>query len=202
SNLKPRTGVLNGKRAQYFKGKSAINALLRENYASAKGPTVASRDDAEKVLEQLLMHQFILRCDRGDAHSAGGRQLQPHPLQAVQDDCYYVWLYEGSQLGTVVGGLVLITVVFAGVMFPLWPQFMRDGAWYVSIGVLGLLGLLLAITIVRLFFFLITYVVANPGIWIFPNLYEDVGFFESFVPLWAWAESSKKQGKRPAVEAS
>ncbi|KAJ2101225.1 Translocation protein S62 [Coemansia sp. RSA 922] len=29
-------------------------------------------------------------------------------------------------------------------------------------------------------------VTAPQGLWIFPNLFEDVGFFESFVPLYAW----------------
>ncbi|KAJ2561930.1 Translocation protein S62 [Coemansia sp. RSA 1836] len=27
---------------------------------------------------------------------------------------------------------------------------------------------------------------APQGLWIFPNLFEDVGFFESFVPLYGW----------------
>ncbi|KAI9591233.1 translocation protein Sec62-domain-containing protein [Syncephalis fuscata] len=199
SNLKPRTGVLNGKRIEYFKGKSAYSALLREEYAKSGGPAVASREDAEKLLELLLLYQFFLRCDRGDAHPAGGRALQPHSLQAMQDDSYYVWLYQGSQVGTMLGGIALIAIVFAGVMFPLWPQFMRDGAWYLSMGILGLLGLLFAISIVRIIFYVLTVVLVKPGIWIFPNLFEDVSFVDSFIPFWAWAETAKKQGKRPAT---
>jgi translocation protein SEC62 len=202
SQLKSRTGVMNGKRVQYFRGKSALNALLRDAYSKAKGPSVSSREDAQHVLEQLLHHQFILRCDRTEARIAGTRQLQPNPLQEIQDEYYYVWLYEGSQLGVLLGGLALVAAVFAGVMFPLWPQVMRDGAWYVSVGILGLLGLLVVITIIRLIFFIITYVVVYPGIWIFPNLYEDVGFIDSFIPLWAWAEPAKKSSHRPAAEAS
>ncbi|KAI8050227.1 translocation protein Sec62-domain-containing protein [Syncephalis plumigaleata] len=202
SNLKPRTGVLNGKRVEYFKGKSAYNALLREEYAKSGGPPVTDRSEAEKLLEQLLMHQFFLRCDRGDAHPAGGRALQPDPLQMLDEDSYYTWLYQGSQVGTMLGGIALVAIVFAGVMFPLWPQFMRDGAWYLSMVILGLLGLLLAITVVRLIFYLLTVVLVKPGIWIFPNLYEDVGFIDSFIPLWAWAESAKKQGKRPAASGA
>lgn len=186
-------------------GKSAVNALMRENYAKTKGPAVATRDDAMQLLSHLLLGQMFLRCERGEAHSAGGKSLQPHSMQEMNEEHYYAWLYEGSQLGTMLGGIALVGLVFAGVMFPLWPQVMRDGAWYLSIGVLGLIGLLLAITAVRLVLFVVTYLVASPGIWIFPNLYEDVGFVDSFIPFWAWAEPAKKKGKQavaPATDAA
>ena len=67
-------------------------------------------------------------------------------------------------------------VMLAGVMFPLWPPIMQLGVWYLSIGVLGLIGLFFAIAIVRLIFYIITVIVASPGIWIFPKLFADVGF--------------------------
>jgi hypothetical protein len=66
--------------------------------------------------------------------------------------------------------------MLAGVMFPLWPPIMRLGVWYLSIAVLGLVGLFFAIAIVRLIFYIITVIVASPGIWIFPELFADVGF--------------------------
>lgn len=53
---------------------------------------------------------------------------------------------------------------------------MRLGVWYLSMGVMGLVGLFFAIAIVRLIFYIITILVASPGIWIFPNLFADVGF--------------------------
>lgn len=70
----------------------------------------------------------------------------------------------------------MVAVMLAGVMFPLWPPIMRLGVWYLSIGVLGLIGLFFAIAIVRLIFYIITVIVASPGIWIFPKLFADVGF--------------------------
>jgi len=39
-----------------------------------------------------------------------------------------------------------------------------------------------------------------PGIWLFPNLFEDVGFFESFVPLWAWQKVPKGKKKLAITE--
>lgn len=70
----------------------------------------------------------------------------------------------------------MVVCMLAGVMFPLWPPIMRLGVWYLSMGVLGLVGLFFAIAIVRLIIWCITIVVLRPGIWIFPNLFEDVGF--------------------------
>ena len=64
-------------------------------------------------------------------------------------DGYYVWLWNGPQWGVYLGGIGLVAVVLAGVMFPLWPPFMRLGTWYLSIGVLGLIGLFFALAIFR-----------------------------------------------------
>ena len=97
-------------------------------------------------------------------------------MQVFQADQYYAWFYEGSQVMTYVGAVAMLLVMLAGVMFPLWPPIMRLGVWYISIGVLGLIGLFFAIAIVRLIFYIITVIVASPGIWIFPKLFADVGF--------------------------
>ena len=70
----------------------------------------------------------------------------------------------------------MVLIMLAGVMFPLWPTMMRVGVWYLSIAMLSLLGLFFALAIVRLIFYVITVVVASPGIWIFPQLFADVGF--------------------------
>lgn len=97
-------------------------------------------------------------------------------MQLFNPDEYYAWFYEGSQLMMYVGGFAMVVVMLAGVMFPLWPPVVRLGASYLSFGVLGLIGLFFAIALVRLIFYVITLVVASPGIWIFPNLFADVGF--------------------------
>lgn len=69
--------------------------------------------------------------------------------QMFVPDGYYVWLWNGPQWGVYLGGIGLVAVVLAGVMFPLWPPFMRLGTWYLSIGVLGLIGLFFALAIFR-----------------------------------------------------
>lgn len=81
-----------------------------------------------------------------------------------------------------------LVAVIAIVLFPLWPLMLRQGVWYLSMGMLGLIGLFFVMAIVRLILFIITIFVAPPGLWLYPNLFEDVGFFDSFRPVWAWQE--------------
>lgn len=97
-------------------------------------------------------------------------------MQMFESEMYFAWFYEGSQWTTYLGGAIMVFVLLAGVMFPLWPPMFRQGVSYLSMGVLGLIGLFFIIAILRLIFWLITIVVVPPGIWIFPQLFADVGF--------------------------
>ncbi|KAJ1736010.1 Translocation protein S62 [Coemansia biformis] len=190
SGLRAREGVLNGRRVQYFKGKSAVNALTKEE--DGRKPRCASREEALEWVQELLDFQLIVRCDR-DAQA--GRLLRINPMQNFDEDTYYAWLYEGSQIMVILGGIGVVAVVLAGVMFPLWPSVLRNGTWYLSMLALGLLGLLFATAIVRLIIYIISVVVCPQGFWLFPNLFEDVGVLESFVPLYAW--EAPKDPKQP-----
>lgn len=101
---------------------------------------------------------------------------------------HYVWLYEGPQWKQKVMAGAVVAGIFAIVLFPLWPIMLRQGVWYLSMGMVGLLGLFFAMSIFRLILFCITVFAVPPGLWLFPNLFEDVGFVDSFKPLWGWQE--------------
>ncbi|KII87635.1 hypothetical protein PLICRDRAFT_112185 [Plicaturopsis crispa FD-325 SS-3] len=209
SGIKIRVGALNGKRIDYFKGKSAVKALLSPAYAKLKNvPKVESETDAHTVLHSVIPFAFYLRVERGapsGSSSSSPKTLQVIPMQLFKPDEYYAWFYEGSQWTTYAGGVAMVAVMLGGVMFPLWPPIMRLGVWYISIGMLGLIGLFFAIAIVRFIFYIITVVVASPGIWIFPKLFADVGFVESFIPLWEWdlpKKKTKKKGKKEKSSAN
>lgn len=101
-----------------------------------------------------------------------------------------MWFYEGAQIKQKLYAAGALAVVFAIVMFPLWPIKMRLGVWYLSMGMLGLIGLFFAMSIFRLILFAVTMFAVPPGLWLYPNLFEDVGFFDSFRPVWGWQEVS------------
>jgi translocation protein SEC62 len=127
----------------------------------------------------LKISAFFLRVDRptpSNTQPGHPKTLLLSPAQSLEPDAYYAWFYDGSPLTTILGGAAMIAIMLAGVMFPLWPVKLRVGVWYLSILALGLLGALIVLAVVRLIFWCITVVVSPKAIWMFPNLFEDVGF--------------------------
>ncbi|CAG8494865.1 11263_t:CDS:2 [Acaulospora colombiana] len=175
--------------------KTAIKALLKETYSKKKDvPEVTSEIEACKVLEEVLSYAFYARVERSvGAEGSRSKNLTINPIQLWAEDQYYVWFYEGSQLLNYLGGFVLIGAVFAGVLFPLWPVMLRNFVWYISVFILSLFGVLILIIAIRPVLFFLSMVVIPPGIWLFPNLLADVGFIDSFIPLWDWEVPNKKE---------
>lgn len=114
--------------------------------------------------------------------------MKIEPQQDLDEDLHYIWLYEGPQWKQKLYAAGALAAIMAVVMFPLWPIKLRLGVWYLSMGVLGLIGLFTLMSIFRLILFCVTYFAIPPGLWLYPNLFEDVGFFDSFKPFWGWQE--------------
>ncbi|KAL9541831.1 hypothetical protein PS6_010114 [Mucor atramentarius] len=188
--------------ANYLKDEKKSGLKARQGVTKGdKTPT--NREEAFNVLNDLGKFGFILRVDRGESIGGKGspRILQPNPVQEVKEDGYYMWIWEGSQVKLYMGAAALVAVVLAGVLFPLWPNFLRLGVWYLSIAVLCLVGVFFGIAIVRLILYVITYPVLPRGFWIFPNLFEDVGIVESFIPLYGFDPVKEKKSKKASVDS-
>ncbi|OJJ80549.1 Sec62 family protein translocation protein [Aspergillus glaucus CBS 516.65] len=212
-NLKPRTCIMDGQRKDMFKVKRAIRAIESPAYAKAAAkknsllPPVTDRASAENVFKLLPLSLLALRVSKVDPH-AGHNHAKPknrvkglwtvkiEQHQETDSMMHYVWLYEGPQWKQKAMAAAVVAGIFAVVLFPLWPMMLRQGVWYLSVGMMGLLGLFFAMSIFRLILFCITVLVVPPGLWLFPNLFEDVGFFDSFKPLWGWQETKKKKSKK------
>jgi translocation protein SEC62 len=205
--LKNRTVIHDEKRKDMFKVKRAIRALQSPAYEKARTknpllPPVTDRATAENTFKLLPLSLLALKVDKidpshgheGHSHAKTKRIKGLWTVRIVQhqdaeDDSYYIWLYEGSQWRMKLYAAGALVAIMAVVLFPLWPFFMRQGVWYISMAMLGLVGLFFAMAIVRLILFVVTMFVAPPGLWLYPNLFEDVGFFDSFRPVWAWQET-------------
>ncbi|KAG0263806.1 Translocation protein S62 [Linnemannia exigua] len=185
--------------ADYVLRKGAVNSLLKPEFrATSVGKELGelTREQATELLGSMIPHQFFLKCERPSDPDMPRNMLQLVQYQSFSEDAVFIWRYEGSQLKARLMAVGLLLIVLAGVMFPLWPVPLRLGVWYLSVGILILLGLFFAMAIVRLILFGITYVILKPGIWIFPNLFEDVGFVDSFIPLWGWHEPEEPKEKQ------
>ncbi|KAJ5519472.1 hypothetical protein N7453_001894 [Penicillium expansum] len=204
-NLKPRTCIMDGQRKDMFKVKRAIRAIESPAYAKAASkknsllPPVTDRASAENVFKLLPLSLLALRVSKVDPHEGHNHakpknrtkglwtvKIEQH--QETDPMMHYVWLYDGPQWKQKAMAAAVVAGIFAVVLFPLWPMIMRQGVWYLSVGMMGLLGLFFAMAIFRLILFCITVFTVAPGLWLFPNLFEDVGFFDSFKPLWGWQE--------------
>ncbi|QDS70923.1 hypothetical protein FKW77_006660 [Venturia effusa] len=215
--LKPRTCIFQEKRKEMFRVKRAIRALESPAYEKARTknpllPPVTNRAEAENCFKLLPMSLLALRVEKvdpeegheGHNHANAKRIKGLWTVGIVQqqdagDDMHYMWLYEGSQWKQKAYAIGALACVMTLVMFPLWPLFMRQGVWYLSMGMLGLVGLFFVMAFFRLILFGITMFTHAPGLWLYPNLFEDVGFFDSFRPVWGWQETEEdRKAKRKA----
>ncbi|KAK9468347.1 translocation protein Sec62-domain-containing protein [Lipomyces arxii] len=225
AGLKMRQGILNGKRQDFFRCKRGIRALMSPAYGKACKknallPAIETEDDAIAVFRELPMNQLAIRVERltRSVYEEKKKQDPNAPLPPVAtlskvkgeptliivrdqvvssaDDIYYVWMWENVPLTTYLYAGLFAIAIFTVVLFPLWPPVLRRGVWYLSVGMLCLLGAFFAMAIFRLVLFGVTYFVASPGLWLFPNLFEDVGFVDSFIPFYAWNVKPERKSKK------
>merc|ERR1712008_71603 len=120
----------------------------------------------------------------------------------------YVWMYDPIPFWYyIVGGLCLFGAI-AVCLFPLWPPEVRRGVYYLSVAAAGFLGVILGLAVVRFIVFCIIWVLTmgRHHLWLLPNLTEDVGFFQSFWPLYHYEyrgddyKDKKKRKKKKSLE--
>ncbi|KAI3403898.1 SEC62 [Candida oxycetoniae] len=215
--LKQRTGLLdNATDLEFFRFKRFERALLSDDYkAKQQNPKsglipIPDVQEVQKVFVMLIQNQLVLPVEK--LHYAqikavkGWKPNKEKPTlkradKAVIDpNSYFGWLYSKPNPYIMLYSILAIVGVFTIILFPLWPNFMRRGVWYLSMGALGLIGLFFAIAIVRLIIYIFSLLAFPQPFWLFPNLFEDCGVIESFKPLYAWEESKKqkksKKGKK------
>lgn len=218
--LKERLALLeNSQEVDMFRFKRLGRLLTSDEYKKAQTnpanglPPIESVDDLNSVFVILIQNQLILpvtklhyadiKMVRGWKPNREKPTLRRSPNATTDADQYYAWRYTKPNPLIVLYSILAIVGVFALILFPLWPLFMKVGVWYLSMLLLALLGLLFATGIVRFIIYLISLVAFPQPFWLFPNLFADCGFFESFKPLYEWEVPKKnKKGKQYKKKAS
>lgn len=216
--LKQRTGLLNNTTdIEFFRFKRFQRALLSDDYKEKqKNPKnglipINNAQDVQNVFVLLIQNQLLLPVTK--LHYAEIKQVKgwkPNKEKptlkkadkAVMDpNTYYAWLYQKPNPFILLYSVLAIAGVFTVILFPLWPNFMKRGVWYLSMGALGLIALFFLTAIVRLIIYIISLVAFPKPFWLFPNLFEDCGVIESFQPVYGWEEPKKKKSKKKSQNA-
>ncbi|KAG9273922.1 translocation protein SEC62 [Astyanax mexicanus] len=138
-------------------------------------------------------------------------KLEPHEDQLFLDgNEVYVWIYDPVHFKTFAMGLILVIAVIAATLFPLWPAEMRVGVYYLSVAAGCFVASILLLAVARCILFLIIWLVTGGRhhFWFLPNLTADVGFIDSFRPLYTHeykgprASSKKSSGDKADSKAS
>ncbi|KAG8581202.1 hypothetical protein GDO81_007586 [Engystomops pustulosus] len=141
-------------------------------------------------------------------------KLEPHEDQVFLDgNEVYVWIYDPVHFKTFAMGLILVIAVIAATLFPLWPAEMRVGVYYLSVGAGCFVASILLLAVARCILFLIIWLLTGGRhhFWFLPNLTADVGFIDSFRPLYTHEykgpkaeqkKEDKQESKKPVKSDS
>ncbi|KAM3930780.1 translocation protein SEC62 [Leptodactylus fuscus] len=141
-------------------------------------------------------------------------KLEPHEDQVFLDgNEVYVWIYDPVHFKTFAMGLILVIAVIAATLFPLWPAEMRVGVYYLSVGAGCFVASILLLAVARCILFLIIWLLTGGRhhFWFLPNLTADVGFIDSFRPLYTHEykgpkveqkKGEKQESKKPVKSDS
>ncbi|CAD5211076.1 unnamed protein product [Bursaphelenchus okinawaensis] len=168
---KPRPGA-----SQDTKDSPRIKKIKEEKaYESGKDNETANESSAEQK--------------KNDERRKKKIKLIAHDSQYFNDDSdVYIWVYDPTPLYKKIIGICIILGVIAGCLFPLWPEWMRLGVYYLAMAGIIFFAVILGIGIARTILFGIIYActLGRHHFWFLPNLLADVGFFESFQPVYTY----------------
>lgn len=116
----------------------------------------------------------------------------------------YAWFYDPTSTKSYIIGSLLILGAIGICLFPLWPSQVRDGVYYVSLAGASFLGAILGLAVLKYVIFAVVWACTfgNVHFWLFPNLTEDVGFLESFVPVYKYTLSSSSNSSSSISQKS
>lgn len=225
---------------EYFTATDAIETLLKSKFVEKDGENVPrserqpgklyTRDDCTMFFKHLVYNRMAGRCQKkykedeepkkktSDDESKKQKKkfkVVPHQHQSFFDDEeeVYIWLWNPTPLKHWIYGFGVLSVVIGGTLFPLWPDSLRTGVYYTSVSLAGFIGGILVVGLLRTIVFAILWAVTGGKhhFWFLPNLLADVGFFESFVPVYTYeiydsegniVEKLHKKKKVVAVKAA
>ncbi|UJR20831.1 hypothetical protein I4U23_023942 [Adineta vaga] len=171
-----------------YKGTNVISEVNEDTSQSNTPSATRQRKNKPKENVSATVESPAVEDDSKEKTKKKKFKFELHGDQMFVDspNDFYVWIYSPTTIKHyIIGGLLVIGCI--GVcLFPLWPTQVRTGVYYLSITLASLLGALLSLAFLKYIIFAMIWLMTMGKIrfWFLPNLTEDVGFFESFVPLY------------------
>lgn len=132
-------------------------------------------------------------------------KLEIHDDQRFVDEAEpYIWTFDPtSTMSSIIGGLLILGSI-AICCFPLWPSIVREGVYYLSLAGCGFLGGIIFLAVIKYIFFSLLYILSMGSVefWLFPNLTEDVGFVESFIPIYSLKKNKTRNNIKDEEQKS
>jgi len=166
------------------------------------------KEGAKKLEEKKENDEENKKSDNGEEENDSNKQakkrkykIDMNRIQGFYDssDEIFIWMFHPTPFMHWVYGSLVLLLVIGGTLFPLWPSSLRTTVYYGSVSCASFIGGLLVVAFLRTILFGIIWAATGGKhhLWILPNLVEDVGFFESFVPLYTYKvkDGSKKKKK-------
>uniref|UniRef100_A0A0K0EGF1 Translocation protein SEC62 n=1 Tax=Strongyloides stercoralis TaxID=6248 RepID=A0A0K0EGF1_STRER len=207
--------IFNQNEVDYFTGEKAVTTLYEsEKYGcKSKTPMFNDREEAAAYLQTLMERGLFFKVvktvlrkkdkakkvnDQNSENKSDDEskkkdkkkvKLTVHQHQSFIDGKEtYVWTYNPTPLIKQLIGIGLLVGTVALCLLPLWPEWLRTVVYYVAMAAVGFIVLLMTVAAARSVLFVIIFILTlgKHHLWILPNLTEDCGFFESFVPLYTY----------------
>ncbi|KHJ92077.1 translocation protein Sec62 [Oesophagostomum dentatum] len=102
-------------------------------------------------------------------------KLEVHDVQVFNDDKdVYVWIFDPTPLYKKVIGFLMVLGTIVGCLFPLWPIWLRQAVYYLSLAGIGVFGVIVVVAILRTILFGLIWfaTMGQHKLWILPNLTE------------------------------
>jgi len=183
-----REAIEMDKRVYYLKGEKLVNFMVEPKKGAKwpKGlPKFKTRQDAIAVCKELCNYQYMHRSEKrgkGDLVISRDRDFDESGI--------FTWIYEGDKSFSHLMTTLLIMGFLFCVCFPIWPNFLKVFAWYMSVSFLLLIFFLVTLRgVLFLFVWILGY-----DFWFLPNLFdEQLGFVDSFKPLYSFEKTKEGQ---------
>jgi len=169
---------------QYMSGKNLTKIIASKPFTDKFGLTF-TRENAEVLLCAMLAHdapkadpkknygrRYLVQAEYAQStpvvklRLAGKANLSKTTIKLDQP---YVWVFQGSLMWRHILLGTLVVIFLAACLFPVWPDFMKLGVWYLAV---TLLLFLFAFFVARGLIFLVLWI-AGYNFWIFPNVLDD-----------------------------